>query len=185
MGEEGEDNEMGEEGEEIEEEMEEEGEENEMGEEGEEIEEEMEEEGEENEMGEEGEENEMGEEGEEIEEEMEEEGEENEMGEEGEENEMGEIYKEKNRREEIIITRLRLDGGLNSLLAVLGKINSNKCANCGDKENVDHVIMHCSIYESDRRNLHDKVRETGRVWDLKGVLGTEGEEEGMAYIVLA
>lgn len=89
-------------------------------------------------------------------------------------------YSERTRREEIIMTRLRVDHtGLNGTLFLLGKRNSEKCENCGVKENVEHVILHCILFELERQIFQDRVQEAGREWNLMGVLGTEGEEKGI------
>lgn len=89
-------------------------------------------------------------------------------------------YKEKTRREEIIISRLRVDHtGLNSTLYLIGKRNSENCEKCGVKENAEHVILHCILYELERRVLQDGVQEAGREWNLIGILGTEGERKGI------
>ena len=85
-------------------------------------------------------------------------------------------YMEKNRREEIVMTRLRVDHtGLNGTLFLMGKRNSENCENCGVKENVEHVILNCTLNEVERQVLKDKVQEAGREWNLVGILGSEGE----------
>ena len=64
------------------------------------------------------------------------------------------IYKERNRREEITIARLRLNHtALNGTLYVMGKSDSDKCGNCGVKEDVEHILLHCDIYKEERDNL--------------------------------
>ena len=63
-------------------------------------------------------------------------------------------YKERSRREEVMITRLRLDHtGLNSTLALMGKRNSDKCETCDVKENVKN------IYQSTVGSLRRKGRD--------------------------
>lgn len=85
---------------------------------------------------------------------------------------------EKTRREELVMTRLRVDHtGLNGTLFLMGKRNSENCENCGVKENVEHVILYCTLNEVERRVFKDKVQETGREWNLVGILGLEGEGE--------
>ena len=79
------------------------------------------------------------------------------------------------RREEVVLTRLRLDHtGLNKTLFIIGKSNSDKCAECNSIENTEHVLMHCKKYEDARIRLKHKVFEAGRKWDLIGLLGTTG-----------
>lgn len=62
----------------------------------------------------------------------------------------------RNRREESIMTRLRTGHtGLNSSLA--GKHGDGKSAYCGEEETVDHVLLHCGRYRSERGVLQ-------RIW---------------------
>ena len=80
-----------------------------------------------------------------------------------------------NRREEVVMTRLRLDHtGLNKTLFIMGKSNSDKCAECNSIENTEHVLMHCKKYREARIRLKQKMVKTGRRWDLVGLLGTTG-----------
>ncbi len=51
--------------------------------------------------------------------------------------------------------------------------------NCGVKENAEHVILDCILYEVERRVLQNRVQEVGREWNLTGILGSEGEVEGI------
>ena len=89
-------------------------------------------------------------------------------------------YNERNRRDERIITRLRVGHtGLNSTLFIMGKAESNRCGNCGEIENVEHVILKCESYSEEREQLQDKVREAGREWDIMGILGAEGQGVGL------
>ena len=57
-------------------------------------------------------------------------------------------------------------------MVVLGKRNSDKCGNGGVKENIEHIILPCTMYELERERLHDKAQEAGQEWDLMGLLGT-------------
>lgn len=87
-------------------------------------------------------------------------------------------YTERTRREEIIMTRLRVDHtGLNGTLFLMGKKNSENCENCGVKENAEHIILYCTLHEVERQVFKDKVQEAGREWTLVGILGSEGEGE--------
>ncbi len=62
----------------------------------------------------------------------------------------------------------------------MGKRNNENCDNCGVKENAEHVILDCILYEVERRVLlQNRVREVGREWNLTGILGSEGEGEGI------
>ena len=66
-----------------------------------------------------------------------------------------------------MIARLRLDHTA---------LNVTLChRNCGFKKNVEHIILHCNMYKTEREKLRDRVREAGREWSLMGTLGTEGE----------
>ena len=78
-----------------------------------------------------------------------------------------------NRREETVLTRLRFDHtGLNKTLFVIGKSNTDKCAECNLVENAEHVLMQCKRYEVERMQLRNKVVEAGVQWDILGILGT-------------
>ncbi len=61
----------------------------------------------------------------------------------------------------------------------MGKSNNENCDNCGVKENVEHVILDCILYEVERRVLQNRVQEVGREWNLTGILWSEGEGEGI------
>ncbi len=61
----------------------------------------------------------------------------------------------------------------------MGKMNNKNCDNCEVKENAEHVILDCILYEVERRVLQNRVQEVGREWNLTGILGSEGEEEGI------
>ena len=47
--------------------------------------------------------------------------------------------------------------------------------NCGVKENVEHILLHCDIYKAEREKLKDKVIEAERERSVFGILGSEGE----------
>ena len=54
------------------------------------------------------------------------------------------------RTEESVLLRLRFGHtGLNSKLFLIGKHETGRC-DCGQEENVEHVIMDCERYEQDR-----------------------------------
>ncbi len=61
----------------------------------------------------------------------------------------------------------------------MGKCNND---NCGVKENAEHAIFDCILYEVERRVLENRVQEVGREWNLTGILGSEGEGEGIRII---
>ncbi|XP_043998578.1 uncharacterized protein LOC122846005 [Gambusia affinis] len=83
--------------------------------------------------------------------------------------------KERNRREEIIMTRLRVGHTyLNDTLYLIGKKNNDKCEKCGEKENVEHILLNCKTYEREREKLRRIVGKTDQEWSLKGILGNDG-----------
>ena len=61
----------------------------------------------------------------------------------------------------------------------MGKTESNRCGNCGEIENVKHVLLKCERYAEEREELCDKVQEEGREWDIVGILGAEGKGVGL------
>ncbi len=69
--------------------------------------------------------------------------------------------------------------GLNSTLFLMGERNNENCDNCGVKENDEHVIFDCIVYEVERRLLHNRVQEVRCEWNLTGILASEGEGEGI------
>lgn len=85
-------------------------------------------------------------------------------------------FKGKCRRDEVVFSRLRFGHmGLKSTLYLMTKCVSDKCEVCNVPENVEHVIMKCSKYESERNILRDKIYELGRGWNLEGILGMSEE----------
>ena len=65
----------------------------------------------------------------------------------------------RNRREETIISRLRFGHtALNSTLFIIGKHNTGNCVYCGQRETIEHVLLHCRKYEIERRNLIINLR---------------------------
>ncbi len=44
----------------------------------------------------------------------------------------------------------------------MGKRNNENCYNCEVKENAEHVILDCILYEVERRVLQNRVQEVGR-----------------------
>ena len=69
--------------------------------------------------------------------------------------------KRKNRREETVITRMRIGHtGLNKTLFLIGKSGTDKCE-CGKTETVKHVLMECERYTEERMRLADKLQRLG------------------------
>ncbi len=48
------------------------------------------------------------------------------------------------------------------------KRDKKNCDNCGVKENAEHVIFDCILYEVERLVLQNWVQEVGREWNLTG-----------------
>ena len=83
--------------------------------------------------------------------------------------------KRKNRREETVLTRMRIGHtGLNKTLFLIGKSGTDGCE-CGKTESVEHVLMECERYTEERTRLADQLQRAGRVWSLGGIMGTAGE----------
>ena len=62
--------------------------------------------------------------------------------------------KGRSRREEAVITRLRIGHtGLNNTLYKIGKHPDGSCDHCGQSESVKHVLLECRTYEEERRAL--------------------------------
>ncbi len=64
----------------------------------------------------------------------------------------------RNRREETVLTRLRLDHtGLNKTLFLLGQSKSDECK---ITENAEHVLLYCRKYREERIRLKQKISQT-------------------------
>jgi len=57
-----------------------------------------------------------------------------------------------------------------------GKRNSEKCENCGVKENVEHVMLNCILFVLERQIFHDRVQEARR--ESGGVIGNRRRRKG-------
>uniref|UniRef100_A0A8C2L1T2 Sulfatase modifying factor 1 n=1 Tax=Cyprinus carpio TaxID=7962 RepID=A0A8C2L1T2_CYPCA len=83
----------------------------------------------------------------------------------------------RNRREEIISTRLRIGHcGLNKCLHILGKHISGRCEFCDSIESVEHVILECQKYDRERIKMKEKHKEFGCLVLLQGgwfMMGTD------------
>ncbi len=65
------------------------------------------------------------------------------------------------RKDNCIISRLRLgQTGLNSTLQVMGKHPSGLCE-CGSRETVEHVLIHCDKYSEERSRLIEDFLKEG------------------------
>lgn len=78
----------------------------------------------------------------------------------------------KGRREEIVITRLRIGhSALNKTLKIIGKHNSGLCEECQEEESVEHVILRCRRYETQREMMRRGLVDAGvKEISLKGLL---------------
>ncbi len=66
----------------------------------------------------------------------------------------------KNRRDEIVISRMRFGHTrLNSTLYKMGKHDTGRCEFCGQEESVEHVILYCQKYETERRILMQNLEK--------------------------
>ncbi len=79
-----------------------------------------------------------------------------------------------NRREEAVMTRLRLGHcSLNTTLKIIGNHQTGLCEGCREEESVDHIIMTCKRYETQRQVMKNKLRKIGvQEITLKGLLST-------------
>ncbi len=58
---------------------------------------------------------------------------------------------------------------------IIVMISSDECTECKITENTEHVLLYCRKYREERIRLKQKISQTGRKWNLEGVLGTTGE----------
>ncbi len=73
-----------------------------------------------------------------------------------------------------MMTRLSLGHcSLNKTLKMIGNHQTGLCEGCRDEESVEHIIMTCKIYETQRQVMKNKLREIG-VQEItsKGLLST-------------
>lgn len=84
-----------------------------------------------------------------------------------------------NRREEIVITRLRLGHCLlNKTLKLMGKHQTGLCEECQVEESVEHVLIECQRYLEQRGKMSIDLREMGvQELTLKSLLGGNGRAQ--------
>lgn len=84
-----------------------------------------------------------------------------------------------NRREEIVITRLRLGHCLlNKTLKLMGKHQTGLCEECQVEESVEHVLIECQRYLEQRGKMSIDLREIGvQELTLKSLLGGNGRAQ--------
>jgi len=78
----------------------------------------------------------------------------------------------RSRREESIITRLRIGHtGLNSSLKLIGKHPTGKCQHCTHLETVEHILFQCTKYSEERNQLFQSLRMVNQNFTMQGLLG--------------
>lgn len=89
----------------------------------------------------------------------------------------------RNRKEEVILLRLRLGHTrLNSSLALVGRHDNGLCEYCSVKETVEHVLVHCRKYRQERSQLVQYLVSKGQEeMDLGYMLGIEVNRDGLGY----
>ena len=77
-----------------------------------------------------------------------------------------------NRREETVLTRLRLGHcALSKTLKMIGKHQTGLCEGCQGEESVEHVLLQCRKYRAQREMMRNNLREIGvQEFKLKGLL---------------
>ncbi len=68
--------------------------------------------------------------------------------------------KKKKKERTFIITRICIGhSNLNYSLYIIGKSESDCCNYCGITETVEHVLLHCEAYNSQRKQFVEKLRD--------------------------
>ncbi len=60
---------------------------------------------------------------------------------------------------------------------MIGKHNNGKCEYCGEEETVDHVLLHCQKYDSEREILKNALRENGEQ-NISNILKKSAVDKG-------
>ncbi len=85
----------------------------------------------------------------------------------------------KTRRDEIVISRMRFGHTrLNSTLYKMGKHDTGRCEFCGQEESVEHVILYCQKYETERRILMQNLEKIKMQFKLRD----QGRSHGCARV---
>ncbi|XP_048015377.1 uncharacterized protein LOC125247880 [Megalobrama amblycephala] len=91
----------------------------------------------------------------------------------------------RNRKEESIISRLRFGHtALNSTLNKIGKHQTGACEYCNQEETVEHVIMKCPKYNSERRVLIFNLKRIKMKFNLTNLLQRNSHEECIDFLLL-
>lgn len=64
----------------------------------------------------------------------------------------------KGRRDDTVISRLRIGHSSLKSLQMTGKHESGQCHHCGLPETVEHVLIHCRAYERERLQLKEEIK---------------------------
>ncbi len=89
----------------------------------------------------------------------------------------------KNRRDEIVISRMRFGHTrLNSTLYKMGKHDMGRCEFCGQEESVEHVILYCQKYETERRILMQNLEKIKMQFKLRDILQNDSRNESYSFI---
>ncbi|XP_061747026.1 uncharacterized protein LOC133545438 [Nerophis ophidion] len=89
----------------------------------------------------------------------------------------------RNRKEEDIITRMRLGHTyLNSSLKLIGKHTTGLCDFCHQIENVDHVLIQCRKYNREREIIENKLAKENIRLEVGDILGLHSENIGYKAI---
>lgn len=76
-----------------------------------------------------------------------------------------------NRQEEVWFNRLRIGHtGLNSNLFIIKKHPSGNCEVCGEREDVEHVLLRCRRFNREREILKRAVNTAKKVFSLETLL---------------
>ena len=97
----------------------------------------------------------------------------------------GRKFSNGSRREEVIITRLKLGhSALNKTLQVMGKHPTGLCDHCQEEESVEHVIMNCNLYQRERETMMEELRGVGIVEiTLKQIISAAEDNAGRGTVV--
>lgn len=89
----------------------------------------------------------------------------------------------RNRREEVILSRLRLGHtGLSKTLFVIGKHRNGECSVCKEEESVKHIFMKCKKYEREREKLKRNIEEIEMEFSIKEMLDKPSTDRIMSRV---
>lgn len=88
-------------------------------------------------------------------------------------NKVGGVEKRRglSRQEDDVLSRLRFGHTrLNDTLKLMGKHPTGECEDCGECENVEHVLIRCGKYSHQRRELIRRMEGRGVTFSLLTIL---------------